>query len=242
VTDGGHHHSGVKPVTWQREDAAYAAAAIAAAAVVVYFTIANFGLLPSPLAPGRLATGQSIGVPSLQALGAPAGPAQQPPVSAVPQFPTASRPLPAAPPTRPAAEAADRTPPRGTITTADGTQLTLTEPASVNGTASDAGTGVLSVTVTFAPTSGAAPTVAAARASCGDITRHACTWSADVPAVIGQYNVTATVTDRASHVSRAGPIVITVVNGGSAVKTVTDVVGGLVPGVTGVVGGLLSAL
>jgi hypothetical protein len=217
-------------VRWEREDAAYAAATIVAAALVAYFVIGNFGLVPSPLAPRGLGAVRPIAVPSLQALGA--GP--RPTVTAVAVVPSvAAGPLsPAASPTpRPAAS--DRTPPLVAISTPGGTQVDVTQPAAVEGTATDRGTGVRDVAVTFRPASGGAPTVVPAKASCRDASRRDCTWSAGVPAIAGTYNVTARAVDRASNAATAGPIDITVVNAGGLVGTLTDGVGGLVGGVGG---------
>ena len=58
-----------------------------------------------------------------------------------------------------------------------------------------------------------------------------------MPTLAGSYDVTASAADRAGNTARAKPITITVVNGGGAVKGVTDVVDGLL----GSVGGLLGA-
>ena len=215
---------------WEREDAAYGAATIVAAALVAYFVIGNFGLVPSPLAPGGLGAVRPIAVPSLLATGAGLRPtstavAVVPSVAAGPLSPAAS------PTPRPAAS--DRTPPLAAISTPGGTQVEVTQPATVQGTARDRGTGVRDVAVTFQPASGGAPTVVPAKVSCSDATRRDCTWSADVPAVAGTYNVTARAVDRASNAATAGPIDITVVDGGSVVGTVTDAVSGLIGGLLG---------
>jgi hypothetical protein len=217
-------------VRWEREDAAYGAATIVAAALVAYFTIGNFGLVPSPLAPRGLGAVRPIGVPSLQAAG---GVASRPSATAavVPSVAAGQKPPAASQPPRPAAS--DRTAPRADITTPGGTQVQVTQPATVDGTATDLAAGVRDVTVTFQPTSGGAPTVVPAKVSCSDATRRNCTWSAAVPSVAGAYNVTARAVDRASNAATAGPIDMTVLNGGSVVGTVTDVVGGLVGGLLG---------
>src|SRR5207302_9924765 len=122
----------------------------------------------------------------------------KPATAAVPPVATAGRPLPAAPPTRPAV---DRTPPSATITTANGTQLSLTTPSTINGTATDTGSGVRSVTVTFTPTSGCAATTSPARVVCTNTSGRSCSWSAKVPAVVGQYTVTAKALDRSGNTS-----------------------------------------
>src|SRR5947209_20607527 len=104
----GHHRRRVKPVTWKREDAAYAVAAVAALALDVYFSIGNFGLVPTPFGPGRAEAGQAIDVPRLPV---PAAPAASPRAASVPHFSTSARPSPSASGARTPA-AADRTPPR----------------------------------------------------------------------------------------------------------------------------------
>ena len=213
-------------MTWRREDSAYAAAAIAAAALVVYFIIGNFGLVPSPLGPRTAGAGPAIAVPQLAtAAGAGSSTSRPKPATAVPAVPAPGRLLPAAPPTR---TAVDRTPPTATIATANGTQLSLTTPSTIDGTASDTGSGVRSVTVTFAPASGGAATTSPARVVCTNASRRGCSWSAKVPAVVGRYNVSARAVDRSGNASQPASISITVVNGGSLVGTVTDLVNGLV--------------
>jgi hypothetical protein len=212
-------------MAWRREDTAYAAAALAAAAVVVYFVIANFGLVPSPLTAGRPQAGGALAVPNLGAPGPEASstPAPRAPVAAPPVPTTPVRPPSAAPSTGPAA---DRTPPTAHITTADGSQVSVTAPATVDGTAADAASGVASVTVTFTRGSGGGSTTAAAQTHC-TASRRSCTWSVKPPAIAGQYTVSATATDRADNKSPASTISLTVVDGGNVVTTVTDVVNGL---------------
>jgi hypothetical protein len=211
-------------MAWRREDTAYAAAALAAAAVVVYFVIANFGLVPSPLTPGRPLAGGSLAVPNLGAPGPAASstPGPRAPVAA-PPVPTPVRPPSASGSNRPAA---DRTPPRAHITTANGMHVSVTAPATVDGTAADAASGVASVTVTFTRGAGGGSTTAAARMHC-DTSRRNCTWSVNPPAIAGQYTVSAVAVDRAGNKSAASTITITVVDGGSVVTTVTDLLNGL---------------
>jgi hypothetical protein len=222
-------------VTWRREDAAYAAAALAAAALVVYFAIGNFGLVPSPLAPGRVEASAPISVPTLGT--PPAAGTSGAPRTVVPQFAT-QPPADIAPVLT---ASADRTPPVVRITTSSGAVLSLTQPAGIDGVASDSGSGMSTVTARFTPTAGGAPTVVAAGVVC-DGARHNCTWSAGVPAVAGQYVVIATGRDRAANAARSAPVTITVVNGGGPVSTVTGVVNGLLPGAGDAVGGLLTDL
>jgi len=211
-------------MAWRREDTAYAAAALAAAAVVVYFVIANFGLVPSPLAPGRAGAGGTIAVPNLGTASSGASSTTRPrsPVAA-PPVPTQVRPPSALPLTRPAA---DRTPPTTRITTPSGTQLTTTKPGAVDGTAADAASGVAGVTVNFTRGSGGGTTSTPAQLRCSASHRN-CTWTAKAPSVAGQYTVSATATDRAGNSSRAGTITMTIVDGGDVVTTVTDVVDGV---------------
>jgi hypothetical protein len=212
-------------MTWRREDSAYAAAAIAAAAVVVYFIIGNFGLVPSPLGTGRAGTRSAIAVPNLTVGSATTSSSGRQLATAVPPVPTAVRPLPAAPPTRPAV---DRTPPVARITTSNGTQLSLTTPSTIDGTASDADSGIRDVTVTFTRSSGGGATTVPGHVTCTNASRRTCSWSANVPTIAGQYTVTASAVDRRGNASRPASISITVVNGGDVVSTVTNLVGGLV--------------
>jgi hypothetical protein len=214
-------------VRWEREDAAYGAATLVAAALVAYFAIGNFGLVPSPLAPRGAGGVRPIDVPSLAVAGVrpTASVTVVPPVAAGTAVPAAS------PAPRPAA--ADRTPPTAEISTPGGTQASVAEPGTVDGTADDAGVGVRDVTVTFAPQSGDPPTVVPARMRCANGSRRSCQWSADVPGVAGSYRVTAVAADRASNKGHAGPTDVTVVNTGSVVGDVTDLLGGVVGAVAG---------
>jgi hypothetical protein len=216
----GHHRNEVVHMAWRREDTGYAVAALVATAVVAYFVFANFGLVPSPLTPGRPA-GTAIAVPNF---GSAAGPsASTTPAKtriAAPPVPGPVRPPSAVAPTRPAA---DRTPPRLTISTADGTQVSTSSPASVDGTAADAGSGVARVSVAFTRSAGGGTTAVSGRLHC-DASGRSCTWTAKAPSIAGQYAVSATATDRAGNTSPVRTITYTVVDGGDLVTTVTNLV------------------
>lgn len=94
--------------------------------------------------------------------------------------------------------------------------VSATESSKVTGTASDAGSGVDKVIVTFDRGSGDATSVPAS-VSCSDASRTSCAWSADVPDLAGDYEVTAHVTDRSGNASTTEPTQLTSVNPGGAV-------------------------
>jgi hypothetical protein len=206
-------------VDWRREDWGYAAATLVAAAFVAYLVAGNFGLVGTPF--GRLDAGASpvtpaIASPRLTPGGLTGSPSPSPTT---------------APPPGAARRGTDRSSPSGEITTAEGTSLTATEGKKVTGTATDEGSGVDKVFATFDPGSGE-PTTVPASVSCSDPSQTSCTWSADVPDVAGDYEVTARVIDRAGNSSVTPPRHITVVNVGGAVDE-------LLPGVVDALRGLL---
>lgn len=99
--------------------------------------------------------------------------------------------------------------------TADGAILADAEPLlvrAVEGTATDALTGVGSVTVRFSPPepTGGAVTVAAT-VTCEDATRRVCTWTAEPPAALRRYRVRAEAADRAGNLGDAGTIGVVVI-------------------------------
>jgi hypothetical protein len=91
----------------------------------------------------------------------------------------------------------------------------------VSGIATDAGSGVDAVVVTFQPNAGEATSVPAT-VSCEDASRMECTWMARVPGVVGSYEVTARATDRSGNATSVGPSNITVVNLGGPVQDLLD--------------------
>ena len=211
---------------WERADSGYLGAALLAAALVVYFVAGNFGLVPSPLGGRPALNDPSIVVPSfaLRPL------AVVPPVPAAPRH-TAGHPRAAHSRVR---GRADRTPPAVTITTPPGTHLALASNASVAGTAADDESGVRRVDVAFTDGSGLKHTKMAAL-SCGDTGEERCTWSADVPDVVGTYTVAAVASDRAANSSRAKPIVLSVID-------LSRATGGAVGGTVRTTGSLIDLL
>jgi hypothetical protein len=211
-------------MTWRREDYGYAAATLAAVLFVAYLIAGNFGLVPSPLGLGR-----TDGLPQAEvaalALANPAGqrglpvPAVAPPVKHVARSDQSGT-LPAAPSV--------------VIDTKSGTQVTLTDKATVVGRTL-APAGVRNVKVSFMPSSGT-PTTVLAFGKCTDTSVRACRWDAPVPALVGTYKVTAVVTDKAGRTTKSNSITVTVVNAGNVVSGAGQTVGNTVTGLTKVVG------
>jgi hypothetical protein len=220
-------------VDWRREDSGYLAATVGIVGFVAYLIAANFGLVPSPLAP--LIEGAPPAVAAIQAppdITTAVFVPNPPPPAAVADRPSASHP----PAT---AEVTDSDRPAVRVSTGDGTQVGLTAAPTVKGLASDAGSGVDKVLVTF-QTVGTKQIVPASLA-CGP-GRHACSWTAEVPAVLATYSVTATAADEAGNVAKSGSIDVTVVNTGGAVEEVGEVVGRVPGALTDAVDGLLKGL
>ena len=216
---------------WRREDSGYLAATAGIVGFVAYLIAANFGLVPSPIAP--LA---DAGAPVVAAIQAP------PDVSTAvsvnpPPGPVVDRPSASHPPA--IAEATDTDRPAVRVSTAGGTQVGLTSSPTVEGIATDIGSGVESVLVTFETATDTE--VVPAKVTC-DASRGRCTWSAKVPAVIASYDVTATVHDRAGNVATSEPIGISVVNTGGAVEELGETAGRVPSAVGGAVTGLLDAV
>jgi len=220
-------------VDWRREDTGYAAAAVAIVGFVVYLLAANFGLVPSPLAPL-----------------ADAAPAAVAAIEAPPDVIATSETIPPPPPTGavhrasashpPAtAEVADTARPAVTVSTKDGTSIGLTAAPTVSGVAKDVGTGIDKVDVRFATDSGSQ--VVPADITCSS-DHHSCTWTAKVPAVLASYKIAATAYDRAGNLASSTPIDMTVVNTGGTVEQLGKTVG-RVPGIVGgIAGALLNVL
>jgi hypothetical protein len=215
-------------VDWRREDSGYAAATLVAGAVVAFFVAGNFGLVPSPLAPAAPVRRPPVRVAALSST--PGATRSTPRSTLVPVASTG-------PPTSTSPASVDRQPPSVAFTTADGETITgVTEGATVQGTASDSGSGVRAVDVTFEPSTGGASEVSA-ELECTDVSHRSCSWSARVPGAAGNYTVRAKATDRDGNASTAGPIGISVVNPGGPIQDLTD--DRLVGTVVGVVVGLL---
>jgi hypothetical protein len=219
-------------VDWRREDSGYLAATVGIVGFVAYLIAANFGLVPSPLAPLI-----ESGAPAVAAIQAPPDintsvSVPNPPPAMVADRPSASHP--------PAiAEVTDSDRPAVRVTTPDGTQVGLTAAPTVKGVATDAGTGIDDVVVTFQ--AGGDREIVAADLTCGSA-RRSCTWTAKVPAVLASYTVTASATDGAGNVSKSSSIVVTVVNTGGVVEEVGGTVGRLPGAVTGAVQGIVQGL
>jgi hypothetical protein len=200
-------------MTWRREDYGYAAATLAAVVFLAYLIAGNFGIVPSPLSIGRgdelpeaeiavLASSQTLTRPVPVAQIAPA-PAPKAPKDATPT----AKPLPA--------------PPTVAISTKSGTQVSVQNPGSINGTATGPA-GVLKVEVSFAPSSGDPATVLSTL-TC-NAGKHACGWVAKIPSLAGGFRVTATVTDIFGRTSTSKPIDIMVLNPGNVIGGVTSTV------------------
>ena len=218
---------------WRREDSGYFAATVGIVGFVAYLIAANFGLVPSPLAP--LIEGAPPAVAAIQAppdITTSVFVPNPPPPAEVAVRPSASHP----PAT---AEVTDGDRPAVRVSTADGAQVGLTAAPTVKGLASDAGAGVDKVLVTF-QTVGSKQVVQATLA-CGP-ERHVCNWTAKIPAVLATYGVTATAYDEAGNVAKSGSIDVTVVNTGGTVEEVGETVGRLPGALTGAVEGLLEGL
>ncbi len=225
------------PASWRREDMGYAAAAAGAVAFLAYLVFGNFGLVPSPLATAATDDQVLVATQAVQSIQDSfdedvSTPVQRP-VDPAPQ----TDPVPV-PPKPPAAR--DDVAPVASIATASGTKVTLTEAASVEGTATDGGSGVDTIKVTFTPQSGSPQTVPATLDCSGS--GSSCTWAADIPSVVGQYTVTATVTDREGNTGKSDPIDVTVVNVGSTVENITEPVREAPSTIGNIVGGLLGGL
>ncbi|MEX2392936.1 MAG: Ig-like domain repeat protein [Actinomycetota bacterium] len=217
--------------TWRREDYGYGAAALAAAAFLLYLVFGNFGLLPSPIA----GASPEVGTYAIGSVDAISG------VDAAPitRVPDVSPTVPAAPPP----PVADRTAPKVGITTESGTKISVAEPAVVEGFATDAASGIEAVSVTFETDTDS--TKIRAKLDC-NARNLSCTWTASVPAIVGEFTVTASAADGAGNKVRSDAITITVVNPSGPVGEVVGGVGQTVSNVPStisqVVGGLIGLL
>ncbi|MFC9331063.1 OmpL47-type beta-barrel domain-containing protein [Kitasatospora sp. NPDC057015] len=105
----------------------------------------------------------------------------------------------------------DKAPPGSKITTSSGTIFVARPPGGplddqyVTGTASDPGSGVDHVDVTFTSKVPGPTIVERATPSCADPTLHSCTWRVRPPSDIGIYRVTSAATDVAGNVETPGP-------------------------------------
>jgi hypothetical protein len=222
-------------VQWTGADTRYAAATAGAFALVAYLIAGNFGLVPSPLT-GLRRQPISVAVPALnfaltQAANAPA---PSVPTAALDIVLPATPPPPPVPPPPPPQP--DTTGPDTSFTTADGAVLSPLDEGgpAVTGSATDAGSGVAAVTVTFVPATGE-PLVRSASLDCASPDARACDWRAASPEVPGTYTVTAQATDRVANVGPASqPITVAVVSAGAQ-----DGSGGVIDSLLDTVGGLL---
>jgi hypothetical protein len=219
-------------VDWRREDSSYLAATVGIIGFVAYLIAANFGLVPSPLAP--LADGAP---PVVAAIQAPPDINIAVSVPTPPPGPVVDRPSASHPPA--IAEDADTDRPAVRVSTADGTSIGLTSSPVVQGVADDVGSGVEKVLVTFRTATG--EQIAPAKVTC-NASHTKCTWSAKVPAVLASYEVTAEAFDRAGNAMRSAPIDMSVVNTGGAVEQLGETVGRVPGALGGAVDGLLDAV
>ncbi len=216
---------------WRREDYGYATAAVAAVAFLVYLVVGNFGLVPSPLAPARASAGPPAGIAPLAAPASGSLGGLVPGIAAVPPSPTISRPVPVLP--------SDIVPPDVAITTENGASIALGEPAIVAGVVTDSASNIEEVLVTFTSASGSTST-ATADITCDE--SNQCSWTAKIPALLASYSVVAQATDAAGNVGHSEPVNVAVLNTGSTVQQVGNVVRRVPSLLENVVGQLLGLL
>lgn len=216
---------------WRREDTGYAGAVVVAAALLGYLVAGNLGLVPTPVSSGVNSNDAAVAPASISV-------AQSPEDIIVAVAPMAPDPQAATPPRT--IVIADLSKPVIDIATQSGAVLGVANGAAITGTVTDVGSGVNEVLVTFIRDNGKTTSVPAKLACDG---AHAkCTWSVEAPAVLGRFEVKADASDAAGNTSSSSPIDFAVVNTGSAVEDVVDVVG-RVPDVLGnVVGSVLGLL
>jgi len=205
----------VRSLNWTVTDTRYAIATALACLVAGWITLGAFGVGPSPLP--RIATDPA---PRLAGLAFEDVEESGSPGTQTPTFTVTPPILDPEPGPTPVLPEGDTQAPEAAFTTEDGdVLLAVPGPALVTGTASDTGSGVASVEVTFTPATGQARTVAASLdCASGD---RACTWTAGVPDA-GAYDVTVTSTDHAGNASDPmGPITITAVQLSSDDETAT---------------------
>lgn len=211
---------------WRREDTGYAAATIFAAALVGFLVAGTFGLVASPFGSAEIEPSpqvQTLAVRSTRTVDATSVPTSAP---------VATRSVtPVAPP-------ADSAGPSTEFTSAGGTSVSVAERSTVSGLARDLDSGIHQVLVAFDPEQGDTTTVPA-DITCDDAARTRCTWSADVPPLVGDYTVNAHAIDRAGNVGDGASQQITVVNLGGPVQDLLGGVGGLVGGLGAAVTTLL---
>ena len=220
------------PVTWRREDYGYAAAAAAAITLLLYLVFGNFGLVPSPFAPAALGdesfpvaavTVPSVDPPTVRPVDAPVTVPRAPGVVVG------------------AAEGFDHAKPAAQITTEPGTSFAVSAAATVVGTAVDTGSGLKEVLVSFITDSGSKQTVTA-DLTCQNGRRALCNWSAEIPATVADYTISALAVDEAGNEGASGDVNVAVVNPGGAVEQVGDTVARVPSALTKAVGGLLRGL
>jgi hypothetical protein len=223
------------PFTWHREDSGYLAAAVAAVAVVAYFVFGNFGLLPTPFAAPAADAGVIAAVEPVLAV-PQSDDFDVAPVDAPVVADRADAPRDEAPP-----QPVDDVAPALTVATQPGANFGIATPALVEGTVSDAASGVEDVVVEFLAANDITQTVTAT-VTCEGEARDKCDWAAEVPGAVGTYTVSVTATDQAGNETASEPFDITVVNTGGAVKQVTETVDRIPSALATVVDGVLGLL
>ena len=141
-------------MTWSREDLGYAGATAFAVALLIYLVAGNFGLIPTPFSTQDTAfdSPSVLGVDAIAANSAPDTDVVVEPAPAPSLTPSNEPGVPVDP--RPGQDTAA---PSVEITTAAGTQVSVDQPASVEGVARDLGVGVDEVQVTFTAQTGQQP-------------------------------------------------------------------------------------
>jgi hypothetical protein len=201
---------------WRREDSAYAAATLFAAALVGFLVAGTFGLVASPFGSAEIEQ-----VPRVQTLAIRTQPLDATPIPITIPGTTPSPTTLAAP--------VDSSAPSTEFTSAGGTSFSVAEGSSVSGIARDVDSGIHQVLVTFDPEQGET-TTGPADLACDDAARTRCSWSADVPPLVGDYTVTAHAVDRAGNVGEGASQQIAVVNICGPVEDLLGGDGGLVGG------------
>jgi len=190
---------------WRKQDTRFAVATVLMAALNLYLVVANIGLVPLPLTSAP--TAKALLVPAI---------ATSPPTRLSAKLPVAAATLgttvTAKVPPRsvgPPVKAPDKTPPHVVIETPNSSVVGSSGSATLDGTASDAASGVASVTVRFTNETGMV-TDAKADLRCRDASYRSCTWSVTAPETV-RVNDTAvaTASDRAGNEAESAPVTFT---------------------------------
>lgn len=206
---------------WTRHDAGYAAATVAAVALVGYLLVANFGLIPSPIAaqpPSPSAEGSvpnpGTGATAAAAAAAAVGTGGE--GNALDLFLDDEEAAGASPEQAGGSSSTqqDTTPPESRFTTADGSVLVQGNAGgtAVRGRSTDTGgSGVGGVRVRFSLVGDTLSSTVDARLDCTDTSRQSCVWEASPPG-LGTWEARARATDRAGNEEPRGPVIrVTVV-------------------------------